>query len=106
MGHTWQPLTKALCWPAGEEAGEAPSVEGSEGKPAATVSAVGGETTFTTNALRRVVLLVVIAAAKTRCVESGSHAGRPSWPETRVAVEAAPVRLRTRSVNAVGSCRR
>src|SRR5438105_1181184 len=82
------------------------SIPGSEGRPAASVSEAGGETTLTMNALRSAPLGAETEAEKTRCVESGSQAGDPRSPVVIVAVAAAPVRLRTRRLTAELSCRR
>src|SRR3989442_15950239 len=79
---------------------------GSAGIAVVGLRAEGGEATLTTNAFCSVAVGVVTAAAKTRCVESGSQAGRPIWPLVIVEVAAAPVRLRTRRLGVLRAGRR
>src|SRR2546421_4451283 len=95
-----------MWWPSGDGTGDVTSIPGSEGRPAASVSDGGGETTLTTKALRSAPLGAETEAEKTRWVESGSQAGDPRSPVVMVAEAAAPVRLRTRRLMAELSCRR
>ena len=106
MSHTWLPLRNAIWCPSGDEIGDDTSIAGSEGSPDARVRGAGGEATFTTNALCTGPLEEGTAAANTRCVESGSHAGLPRSPVVTVVVEAAPLRLRTRRLVVDRSWRR
>src|SRR5207248_1700081 len=106
ISHTWLPLRNAIWCPSGDETGDDTSIAGSEGRAAARLRAAGGETTLMTKALCREPLGVDTAAEKTRCVESGSHAGLPMSPAIRVLLAAAPVRLRTRRLVVERSCRR
>src|SRR6266851_1369024 len=79
---------------------------GSDGRPAPAVNAGGGATTFTTKALWPLVLADCTTAAKTRWVESGSHAGDPSSPDATVVVVPDPTRFLTRRLVAPPSFRK
>jgi hypothetical protein len=79
---------------------------GSEGRPAARLSVAGGAATLMTKALRSVPPLASTAAEKTRCAESGSHAGAVRSPVVRVVVAAEPVRFLTRRTVVLASWRR
>src|ERR1700682_1118817 len=99
-------LTNAIWWPSGDGTGDATSMVGSDGRPEAGFSTAGGATTLTTEALCARAPAPGIPAAKTRCVESGSHEGTPRSPVATVVVAAAPVRFLTRRLLSAESFRR
>src|SRR4029077_5419992 len=79
---------------------------GSDGIADPAVKAAGGATTLTTNALWALGPACWATAAKTRWVESGSHAGGPRSPDATVVVMPAPTRFLTRRLVDPPSSRR
>src|SRR5439155_1631077 len=72
---------------------------GSAGIAVVGLRAEGGEATLTTNAFCSVAVGIATAAAKKRCVESGSQAGRPIWPLVIVDIDKTHARGKRRRPN-------